>query len=328
MKVICPKCGEVGYLISVKVRRYRYFAVNHRYKLCYLGKNPILQLPFHRLKAFKFFGSDTPFLKLILSLVPPHYTYVEVFGGSVVVLLSKPPSKVEVYNDKDLDLYNLFLCYRDHINEMIKEAKYILYHRRFFMDFKEELKKPFKPPNPRRAIVFLASLIMSINGEIGGGFSSSVKVNNSRHLKYLMEEHLTRIHKRLRRVMIECLDFEELIKRYDSEDTWFYLDPPHIGNENRYGGEFTFKDHERLFKVLSRAKGKWLLRYTYHPWVHETYKDYNYIIVEYTKSSTVIKNGEGTKPKGKTIFIANYDLPSTFKNKLYQKPTPKNTPVI
>ena len=140
MKVICPKCGEVGYLISVKVRRYRYFAVNHRYKLCYLGKNPILQLPFHRLKAFKFFGSDTPFLKLILSLVPPHHTYVEVFGGSAVVLLSKPPSKVEVYNDKDLDLYNLFLCYHDHIDEMIEEAKFILYHRRFFMDFKEELK--------------------------------------------------------------------------------------------------------------------------------------------------------------------------------------------
>jgi len=311
VKVFCPKCGKVGYLITLRVRGYRYFAVNHNTRVCYIGRNPVLKVPYCKLKAFRFFGSDTPILDVILSLVPPHHTYVEVFGGSAVVLLSKPPSKVEVYNDKDLDLYNLFLCYRDHIDEMIEEAKFILYHRRFFMDFREELKRSFTPPNPRRAVVFLASLIMAVNGEIGGGFASSIKANNSRHLRYLMEEHMTKIHKRLRRVVIECLDFEELIKRYDSEDTWFYLDPPHIGNERCYRVIFTMKDHERLYRVLSKVKGKWLLRYTYHPWVMEQYKDYSIVVIEYTKSSSVIKGGN--RSKGKTILIANYKLPPNLR---------------
>jgi len=312
MKVICPKCGDIGYLILIKVKHYRYFAVNHRSRICYLGKNPLLKLPFNKLKAFKFFGSDTPFLKLILSVIPPHHTYVEVFGGSGVVLLSKPPSKVEVYNDKDLDLYNLFICYRDHIDELVKEARFILYHRKLFMDFKNELRKSFMPPDPRRAVMFLASIVMSINGEVNGGFASSVKVNNSRHLKYLMEKHLMAIHRRMRRVIIECLDFEKLIMKYDSENTWFYLDPPHIGNERYYGGEFTIKDHERLYRILSRTKGKWLLKYTFNPWVIERYRDYDKIIITYTRSSNVIK--DKNRSKGKIVFIANYSLPPNLKD--------------
>ena len=311
VKVICPKCGRVGYLIRLRVGSYRYFAVNHGDRICYLGRNPVLRVPYDRLKAFRFFGADTPLIDVILSLVPPHQTYVEVFGGSATVLLSKPPSRVDVYNDRSLDLYNLFLCYRDYIDEMVEEAKYILYHRALFKTFKEELRKPFKPPDPRRAVMFLATTIMSIDGRLGSGFSTSLTVNNSKHLRYLMEEHLRRVHRRLRRVVIECLDFEEVIRRYDSEDTWFYLDPPHIGNEGSYDGGFTPKDHERLYNLLTKVKGRWLLKYTYHPWVMEKYRDFSKVVVEYVKSSTIVKNS--SRVKGRYVLIANYELPPNTK---------------
>ena len=62
----------------------------------------------------KWYGGKQKIASRILQLFPAHRTYVEVFGGAGHLLLQKQPSKVEVFNDLDNDVVNLFRVLRDH----------------------------------------------------------------------------------------------------------------------------------------------------------------------------------------------------------------------
>lgn len=71
---------------------------------------------------------------------------------------------------------------------------------------------------------------------------------------------LEAVHDRLSGVVIECLPWEELLRRYDRPETLFYLDPPYWGNETDYGdGLFARADFERLAEALARLRGPWML---------------------------------------------------------------------
>lgn len=59
------------------------------------------------------FGGKSRLASKIIAQFPEHHTYCEVFGGSGAVLLAKEPSKVEVFNDVDDSLVNLFRVLRD-----------------------------------------------------------------------------------------------------------------------------------------------------------------------------------------------------------------------
>jgi len=70
-----------------------------------------------RLCFFPYIGGKYNLLKALLPLVSRHHIYVEVFGGAANLLFNKPPSPVEVYNDVDGDIVNLFCVVRDHRDE-------------------------------------------------------------------------------------------------------------------------------------------------------------------------------------------------------------------
>ena len=60
-----------------------------------------------------------------ISLFPDHVSYIEVFGGSGTILLSKPRSYIEVFNDIDSHVYNLFKQIRLYPDEFIKQIKMV-----------------------------------------------------------------------------------------------------------------------------------------------------------------------------------------------------------
>lgn len=63
---------------------------------------------------------------------------------------------------------------------------------------------------------------------------------------------------RLSQVMIECLDFRDLIPRYDREHTLFFLDPPYLKFKS-YEHNFVERDFYDLAEVLSDIKGRFLM---------------------------------------------------------------------
>jgi site-specific DNA-adenine methylase len=59
-----------------------------------------------RRQAFRYFGAKWSLADWIISYFPPHLNYLEPCGGSAAVLLQKPRSRLETYNDIDGNVVN------------------------------------------------------------------------------------------------------------------------------------------------------------------------------------------------------------------------------
>jgi site-specific DNA-adenine methylase len=105
----------------------------------------------------------------------------------------------------------------------------------------------------------------------------------------------------------ENLDFEELIKKYDSKTTYFYCDPPYYKTENYYANhEFGLDTHLRLADSLKSMSGKFSLSYYYFDdlltWFPED--KYNWKSKQFAKAA-MAKSGK-TQSKGTELLIMNY----------------------
>ena len=111
-------------------------------------------------------------------------------------------------------------------------------------------------------------------------------------------DYLTDVQQRLKSVVVEHKDFENLIKVYDRPKAFFYCDPPYHTTEKYYDVQFSEADHMRLYNVLSAVKGKFLLSYNDDEFVRELYKSFNIAAVE--------RNNNLSTGKFKELIITNY----------------------
>ena len=79
----------------------------------------------------------------------------------------------------------------------------------------------------------------------------------------------------MRKVIIENVDFEHLIKTYDRPNALFYLDPPYVDSEKYYAYQFSENDHYRLYNILKNISGKFILSYNDCEFIRNLYKDYH-----------------------------------------------------
>lgn len=118
---------------------------------------------------------------------------------------------------------------------------------------------------------------------------------------------LKSFEKRIRNVMIECLDLRGIIQRYDSPNTFFYIDPPYVGRERCYKGGFTKQDHIDLAKMLRNIKGKALVSYYPDPLIESLYKGWKIETKEAHCGNGIVKAEKGqTRKKQTELFIMNY----------------------
>ena len=234
--------------------------------------------------------------KRILAEFPEEGTYkryIEVFGGAGWVLFAKDRHAVmEVYNDVNGNLVNLFRCVKYHPDELQKELDWILMSREMFFDAIQESRGL---TDIQKAARFWISLKESF-GSDGSSFGVRPK-NMQKAVEFLREASA-----RLQSVVIEAVDFEQLLKTYDRPDALIYLDPPYFEAEKYYPDRFNPDDHIRLRDALKRIKGKFVLSYNDCPEIRELYKAYNIIAVE-RQDSLVTKNGGRMY---KEVIIKNY----------------------
>ena len=102
---------------------------------------------------------------------------------------------------------------------------------------------------------------------------------------------------------MECLDFPDLIEKYDRPWTFFYCDPPFVDSENIYVASFEKQDHKRLAKILKNIKGRFILSYNDHPEIWELYKGLKFRQVEGKYS--VARLADGRRSFGELI-ITNF----------------------
>ncbi|GEM_PF-456255 len=215
----------------------------------------------------KWFGGKNNQLNKLLPVVPPHRIYCEPFGGSAALLFAKEPAPVEVYNDLDSELVNFFRVLRDKSKfpEFIRQVELTLYSREDYDDCRKNLESI--DDDVERARAFFVSIRQARGGIFGAGWSCTIGESQGgmagavkRWLR--IGGLLEKVHKRLQVVQIEHQDFRKLIGRYDTPDTFFYLDPPYMA-ETRRGGSYrreaSDSDHEDLVRVLLELKGTALL---------------------------------------------------------------------
>lgn len=193
--------------------------------------------------------------------------YIEVFGGAGWVLFGKEAGKeLEVFNDADGNLVNLYRCVKYHREELQKELMYLTISREQFFDSRSQLQARGLTDIQRAARFF--HIIKVSFGADRRSFGTNKK-NLANSIEYLSE-----IEKRLKNVVIENKDFENLIKVYDRPGALFYLDPPYHGTEKYYDAGFSHDDHMRLNAVLKDMKGRFILSYNDDAFVRGLYEDY------------------------------------------------------
>ena len=258
-----------------------------------------------KIRFLQYIGGKSMLVRSLLPLIPPHKCYVEVFGGGAQLLFAKEPSKVEIYNDIDGRLVNLFRVARDHSQEFQRRLEQLPYSRRIHEELRTE---PETGDLLEDAVRFYYVTRGSFGGEYGTGWSYGTVKNNA-GIYFSTVSQLGLVSKRLENVQIEELDFRECIKRYDRPWTLFFCDPPYYGVKS-YKYVFSEKDHEDLAKLLRRVKGKWLLTYNDHPRIRHLYAGFPLLVKKLSIQGALVKDKKSRRTWDQLI-IANYELSST-----------------
>ncbi len=217
------------------------------------------------------------------------------------MLLSRDKhAQLEVFNDIDGSLINLYRCIQYHCAELQREIRLggeqiPPNSRELFQDYIAQLGTRGLTDIQRAARYFY--IIRISYGADKRSFGC-----NKKALERAIER-LPDIQQRLRDVVIENRDFEQIIRTYDRPDALLYVDPPYFKAEKHYDG-FSPEDHTRLLGLLKGCKGKFVLSYNDEPEVRDIYKGFN--IHELARTNPLAnKNGGGAVYR--ELVITNYE---------------------
>lgn len=254
-----------------------------------------------------------------------------MFGGSGTVTLGRPLRKgcLEVYNDYNSNLTNLFCCVKNRTLALLKELGFLPLNSRddfnvlykffskdeFTDDYLEEeleLTQIYLEP-PQRETIRKLMLERSPRGDVrraadyfklirysfsGGGKAFAGRSCDIRRFFYLIWE----CSRRLASVVIENKDFEGLIRQYDRKNAFFYCDPPYFEAEDCYAVEFPKEDHQRLHDVLLNCQGYVMVSYNCCPYILELYKEF--YIFHTTRPNSMSQTADSEYEE---LIITNYD---------------------
>jgi site-specific DNA-adenine methylase len=278
-------------------------------------------------------------------------TYIEPFSGAMGTYMDDPSLKFSevIYNDKNRHQVNLFFCcstpqdflpYLENLNitllfttetDPLKKWNFYkgIYREYIKNDFLDNMD--FEIGDFQKAAIY-AFLITSAHNSTyprGSGFNGYKKDKDRLKLEVLIKKLKNNTYTDKLKSISEFnnIDFEELILKYDSEDTYLYLDPPYARfDENKgeddakrlfwYGadadGVFGPASHRRLLELIKTTKCRWSLSYYYFPLLEELLPrdKYRWTEKEVFRSSAQGGNNADIKKeqaKGVELLIMNYD---------------------
>jgi len=249
-------------------------------------------------------GGKGRLVNTLLPLFPSHKGYVEVFGGSAVVLLNKKPSKWEVLNDFDGNLVNFWKVVQQDKDEFIQAFEYEVVSRERFNEYKEKYKTGTYKDEIDRAKVFYYIVKSGFGGDMMYPVFGTAKDRNRLRLEQI-EQDINDAYMRIQKVTIENRSFEKIIQTYDSKDTLFFLDPPYRKTKQYKTGAFTDEHYKTLRDLLAESKGDWLVTINDDPYIRDLFKAFH--IQEHGVPYSISKSNTGRERFGELI-ITNYDM--------------------
>ncbi len=260
------------------------------------------QKGFDIMKSFiPWIGGKSRLRKYIIPLIPQNAErYIEVFGGAAWVMFGKEkiPGQMEVYNDVNGNLVNLYLQIKNNCAELRKELDW-LQSREIFHRYRDDIAMETNLSDVQRAARFWYIIKCSFGANMNSFATAG---------KNLVDpaDELPLYRDRLKNVIIENRDFEQIIKTYDRTTACFFLDPPYVETEMYYKTRlncFKMADHNRLRTVLKGVKGRFILTYNDSPFIRKMYAEYN--IRGVSRFNLLSPTGEN-RAEFKEVIITNF----------------------
>lgn len=210
--------------------------------------------------ALRYYGGKWRLAPWIISFFPPHQNYVEPCGGAASVLLQKPRSPLETYNDLDGNVVNFFRVLRDRPEELIRKIRLTPWARAEY-----ELHYQADPDPVEMARRFWVGSVMAISSMpfTSSGMHMNKAAENTPGVPdskaFLSIAHLEQAAERLRGVQIENGTYQSIIVRYDKFDALIYFDPPYVlstrSQSGIYVNEWTDDQHNQATDLLRQCTG-------------------------------------------------------------------------
>lgn len=258
--------------------------------------------------VLKYPGSKWNIASQIVDLIPKHHSYVEPFFGSGAVLFNKAPSPIETINDLDSDVVNLFKCIQQDSERLARLVMTTPFSREVYdnqFDSLNENKQYIS--NYQKAAEFLIKCWQGHGFRTNGpkvGWKNDVVGRERAYALwnwYRLPEWIIDIAERLRMVQIENRPALEVIKRFDYENVFMYIDPPYLlgtRTGKQYKHEMNDADHVELLEQIMQSKAKIMIS----GYQSEMYNDY----LKDWKKISFSSCAEHGKPRTETVWM-NYD---------------------
>ncbi|QEH67278.1 DNA adenine methylase [Cellulosilyticum sp. ST5] len=242
-------------------------------------------------------GGKSKLRKTIIERIPEHTCYLEPFFGAGWVFFGKEPSKVEVINDVDKELINMFKMIKYHAPEIERMLEYEFSGRDMFEEYKHCTVEYLT--EIQRAVRFLYLISQSFASRgVTYGYGTNTKPSPQIFYKGVLGD----IKERLRNTYVENKSFNDIIHRYDRSHSFFFCDPPYYETAG-YGNTFGHDEHLVLRDTLSSINGKFLVTINDHPEVREWYKGFN---IEEVKVSYSVSKEKSARKEYNELIITNY----------------------
>ncbi|EAM2340978.1 DNA adenine methylase [Salmonella enterica] len=244
-------------------------------------------------------GGKRRLAKHILPLFPAHTCYVEPFCGAAALYFLKTPSKIEVINDINGELVNLYRVVKHHLEEFVRQFKWALVSRQIYKWLQDTPEETLT--DIQRAARFYYLQKQAFGGKVADHTFGTSTTSAPRFNLLRIEEELSMAHLRLSRTLIEHLDWNQCIERYDRPHTLFYCDPPYWGTEG-YGVEFGLENYDHMAELARRIKGKMIISVNDIPEMRQAFNGLNIQTVDISYNLKV--TGKATPRK--ELVICNF----------------------
>lgn len=238
--------------------------------------------------ALRYYGGKWNLAPWIISHFPPHKNYVEPCGGAASVLLQKPRSKLETYNDLDKHVVNFFKILRDRPDELIEKIRLTPWAR---AEYEPLVNYNITGDELERARQFFVMCWQAIGGQPSGW--RHIIAADGHNIAWdnltLEKGDLYKVSNRLMGVQIECKNCNDVIEEYGRvANTLVYFDPPYLKDtrttSNQYFFEWSDNQHIESASLLRQCAGFVVVSGYAYPLYKEIYEDYGWI--RYDKKAT------------------------------------------
>ncbi len=237
----------------------------------------------------------------LLPYFPPHECYVEVFsGGAALFFMRDQPAKVEILNDINGELVNLYRVVQHHLEEFVRQFKWALSSRQVFAWLQETTPRTLTDIQRAARFFYLQHHAFSgkVTGQNFGTATTAPPINLLR-----IEENLSAAHLRLTGVMIEQLPWLDCATRYDRPHSFFYMDPPYWQTEG-YGVPFEFDQYQAMAAFMRSCKGRVMVSINDHADIRAAFDGLHMMPLQIRYS---MANKHGSPAESCELMITNYE---------------------